>query len=140
MKNDERVIEEVKTAKSMGFTIFWFGIFAVLVYRWMVLGQSFTENLDFFLIWFIASLTQFIFLAVRGIPITYPISMKEKEQRYYMYLVPFLTGTLSAVLVFFRVGLDLRRIFGGFAFTFFSTFLLFSLYKLILYFWEKRNL
>lgn len=140
LNKDERITEEVKTAKSIGFSLLWIGVFVVLLYRWMILEQSFMDNLDLFMVWFGASLVQFIVLAVKGIPISYPVSMKDRAQRHYLYLVPLLTGVLSAFLVFLRVGPDYRRMFGGFAITFLITFLLFTGYKLLVYFWEKRNL
>lgn len=139
MKNDERVIADVKIAKSFGYTIFWFGIFAVLMYRWFVLNQTLMDTLDFFLVWFVASLAQFFALAIKGIPITYPVSMNQKKQLYFVFIVPLLTGTLSAIAVFLRIGIDFRRILGGFTVSFFATLVLFSLYKIIFYFWEKRN-
>jgi len=139
MKNDERVNADVKIAKSIGYTILWFGIFAVLLYRWFVLNQTLMDTLDFFLVWFIASLTQFFALAIKGIPITYPVSMNKKEQRYFVFLVPLLTGILSAISVFSRIGMDIRRILGGFTVTFLGTLFLFFLYKIILHVWEKRN-
>ena len=139
MKSDERVNADVKIAKSFGYTIFWFGIFAVLLYRWFVLNQTLKETMDFFLVWFIASLAQFFALANKGIPMTYPVSMNKKEQRYFVFLVPLLTGILTAISVFLRIGMDIRRILGGFTVSFFGTLFLFFLYKIIIYLWEKRN-
>ncbi|MBS4539481.1 hypothetical protein GOQ27_13480 [Clostridium sp. D2Q-11] len=139
MKNDERVNADVKIAKSIGYTIFWFGIFAVLLYRWFVLDQTLMDTLDFFLVWFIASLAQFFALAIKGIPITYPVSMNKKEQRYFVFLVPLLTGILSAIIVFSKIGMDIKRILGGFTVTFFGTLFLFFLYKIIIHLWEKSN-
>lgn len=139
MKNDERVNADVKIAKSIGYTIFGFGIFAVLLYRWFVLNQTFMDTFDFFLVWFIASLAQFFALAIKGIPITYPVSMNKKEQLYFVFLVPLLTGILSAIIIFSKVGMELSRILGGFTVSFFGTLFLFFLYKIILNLWEKRN-
>lgn len=139
MKNDERVSSDVKIAKSIGYRIFWIGIFAVLLYRWFVLNQTLMDTLDFFLVWFIASLAQFFALAIKGIPITYPVSMSKKEQRYFIFLVPLLTGILSAISVFLKIGMDIRRILGGFTVTCFGTLFLFFLYKIIIHLWEKRN-
>ncbi|KAB3525930.1 hypothetical protein [Alkaliphilus serpentinus] len=140
MKNDERVSADVKIAKSIGYTIFWFGIFAVLLYRWFILNQTLMDTLDFFLVWFIASLAQFFALAIKGIPMTYPVPMSKKDQRYFVYLVPLLTGILSAIIVFLRIGMDIRGILGGFTVSSFGTLFLFFLYKLILQLWEKRNM
>ncbi|MCW3489492.1 hypothetical protein [Dethiobacter alkaliphilus] len=139
MKNDERVNADAQIAKSIGYTIFWFGIFLVLLYRWFVLNQTFMDTLDFFLVWFIASLVQFFTLASKGIPITYPVAMNDKEQRNFVFLVPLLAGILTAISVFLRIGMDIRSILGGFTVSFFATLFLFILYKIILYLWEKRN-
>ncbi|PKM68656.1 MAG: hypothetical protein CVU95_03380 [Firmicutes bacterium HGW-Firmicutes-2] len=140
MKNDERVNADVKVAKSFGYTIFWFGIFAVLLYRWFVLNQTLMDTLDFFLVWLIASIAQFFALAIKGIPITYPVSMNKKEHLNFVVLVPLLTGILSAIIVFAKIGMDYRRILGGFTVSFLGTLFLFFLYKFILYLWEKRNM
>lgn len=140
MKNDERVITDVRIGKSIAYSVFWFGILAVLLYRWFILGQSLQETLDFFIIWLIASLVQFFVLAIKGIPITYPVSTSRKEQLYFVILVPLLTGVITAVIVFLRTGWDLRRIFGGFTVSFSVTLFLFFLYKIIFYLWEKKNM
>ncbi|QUH24477.1 hypothetical protein [Serpentinicella alkaliphila] len=139
MKNDERVNADVKIAKSIGYTIFWFGIFAVILYRWFILNQTLMDTLDFFLVWFIASLAQFFALAIKGIPITYPVTMNKKEQLYFVFLVPLSTGILSALIVFFKIGSDIRRLLCGFTVSFFGTLFLFFLYRIILHMWEKRN-
>lgn len=140
MKNDERVSADVKIAKSIGYTIFWFGIFIVLLYRWFILNQTLMDTLDFFLVWFIASLAQFFTLAIKGIPMTYPVPMNKKEQIYYVFLIPLLTGILTAFIVFSKIGMDIRGILGGFTVSFVGTLFLFFLYKIILRLWEKRNM
>ena len=139
MKNDERVSADVKIAKSIGYTIFWFGIFIVLLYRWFILNQTLMDTLDFFLVWFIASLAQFFTLAIKGIPITYPVSTRKIEQRYFVFLLPLLTGILSGIVIFFKIGAEINHILGGFAGAFFATLFLFFIYKIIIYIWEKRN-
>ncbi len=140
MKNDERVIINVKQAKSIAYTIFWFGILAVLLYRWFVLNQTLVDTFDFFLVWIIASLAQFFALAIKGIPITYPVSMSKKEQLYFAFLSPLLTGIISAIIIiFFKEGVEFKRILRGFAGGFFGMLFLFFLYKTIFYLWEKRN-
>lgn len=139
MKNDERVSADVRIGKSIAYSVFWFGILAVLLYRWFILGQSLQETLDFFIVWLIASLVQFFVLAIKGIPITYPVSTSRKEQLYFVVLVPLLTGVITAVIVYLRAGMEPRRIFGGFAVSFSVTLFLFFLYKIIFYLWEKKN-
>ncbi len=139
MKNDERLSVDVKSVKSIGYFLFWVGTFTVLLYRWFVLNEPFNETLDFFLVWFIASLVHFFGLAIKGIPLTYPISMNKNEQTYYLILVPLFSGILVSIIVFIRVGMDVKRVFGGFIVTFFATLVLFILYKYIVDLWEKRN-
>ena len=136
---DERVSSDIKKAHSIGYTIFWFGIFAVLLYRWYYLSQTLWETLDIFAIWLVASITQFFTLALKGIPITYPVKTNRKEELYFLIFAPILTGTLSALLLVFREGVELSRIIGGFAASAIGTLLLFMVYKVINYIWEKRN-
>ncbi|MEN1761384.1 hypothetical protein [Anoxynatronum sibiricum] len=136
--NDERVMADVKVAKSVSYIIFWFGIFGVLLYRWFVLHQTLMDTLDFFLVWLMASLVQFFILAAKGIPLTYPLALKGKGQQSYVFFVPLLTGVLTSLLVFIRVGMDTRRMLGGFAGSFLATLLLFIVYRLIVQVWEKK--
>lgn len=139
MKNDERVSADVRAAQGIGYTIFWFGIFALLLYRWFYLNQSLADTLDVFLVWIAASLAQFFYLASKGISITYPVVTNRKEELYYVFLAPFAVGLCSAALVYFRRGADLNRVLGGFAGGAFGSFLLFVVYKAIVHCWEKTN-
>lgn len=139
MKNDERINSEVKSANSIGYTIFWVGTFVVLLYRWSILSETFMDTFDFFIVWFLASLVHFFILAIKGIPLTYPVSMNKNEQFYFLFLVPLFTGILVALSVLLRIGMDAKRMFGGFIVTFFITLLLFIVYKFIVTLWEKRN-
>ncbi|SEN50252.1 hypothetical protein SAMN04488134_101234 [Amphibacillus marinus] len=140
MKHDERVISDINIAKRIGFSIFWFGIFAVLIYRWFILNQTLLDTLDVFLVWFIASLVQFFALACKGIPLSYPVTLNNGKQRYFLFFMPLMTGILSAVSVFAKVGFDWTRIIGGFAVSFFGTLIIFLLYRTIVHLWEKRNI
>lgn len=140
MKNDERITSDVKQAKSIGYMILWYGIFIVLLYRWFILNQTLMETLDFFIVWFIASLSQFFTLAIKGIPMSYPVYMNKKEQLYFVFLAPLLIGTLSAILIILRVGIESKTILGGFLLSYFVTTFLFFLYRSILELWEKRNM
>ncbi|UNC90822.1 hypothetical protein [Candidatus Contubernalis alkaliaceticus] len=141
MENDERINMDVKKAKSLGYTIFWFGIFASLLYRWFYVNETLMNTLDIFLVWVIASLVQFFTLAVSGIPITYPVSMNQKEQLYFILLVPLFSGLLAVMISFFFKLVDgfnyLLLVFGR---AYFSTLFLFIFYKTILYFWERKNI
>ncbi|QGU00333.1 hypothetical protein SYNTR_1739 [Candidatus Syntrophocurvum alkaliphilum] len=137
MKNDERINIELNKANSIGYTVFWFGIFAVLLYRWFFLNQTLMETLDIFLVWFIASVFQFLTLATKGIPISYPFSMRKNEHLYFIFF-PIFTGLLSVgLLFFFRNVVEFKVLLGGFAVTFFGTIVILFIYKTIVYFWEK---
>lgn len=139
MNHDERIHTDVKKSKSLGYSVFWFGIFALLLYRWFHLNQSLMEVLDVFLVWMAASLAQFFTLATKGIPITYPITANKKEQLYFVFLFPFATGTLTAIILYFlKDDVPYNRILGGFAGAFLGTLVLFLIYSVIIYFWEKR--
>ena len=139
MKNDERVNIDVNAAKSMGYTIFWFGIFALLLYRWFYLNETLMSTLDIFVVWIIASLAQFFTLAAKGIPVAYPVSMSKKEQRYFIFLVPLFSGLVTAmILLFFKQVRDFNHLSDAFGKGYLFTLLIFIVYKVILYFWEKR--
>ncbi|MCG8502745.1 MAG: hypothetical protein MJB12_20360 [Firmicutes bacterium] len=139
MKNDERVNIDVNAAKSMGYTIFWFGIFALLLYRWFYLNETLMSTLDIFVVWIIASLAQFFTLAAKGIPVAYPVSMSKKEQRYFIFLVPLFSGFVTAmILLFFKQVRDFNHLSDAFGKGYLFTLLIFIVYKAILYFWEKR--
>lgn len=139
MKNDERVNIDSNAAKSIGYTIFWFGIFALLLYRWFYLNEGLRSTLDIFAVWIIASLAQFFTLAAKGIPVTYPVSMNKKEQLYFIFLAPLFSGLVTAVvLLFFKQVRDLGHLLDAFGKGYLFTLVIFISYKIILYFWEKR--
>ncbi|SFH66691.1 hypothetical protein SAMN05192551_10275 [Tindallia magadiensis] len=139
MRNDERIENDVKQANSLGYSVFWFGIFGALLVRWFYLGQSLVEVLDVFAIWLIASMAQFFSLATRGIPITYPFASSQKEQKYFILLFPLATGIMTAmILTFFKEDVGYKRVLGGFAGAFMATFILFVIYSAIVHYWEKK--
>ncbi len=139
MKNDERVNIDVNAAKSIGYTIFWFGIFVLLLYRWFYLNETFMSTLDIFVVWIIASLAQFFILAAKGVPVAYPVSMNKKEQLYFVFLVPLFSGFATAViLLFFKQVRDFGHLSNAFGKGYLCTLFIYILYKTILYFWEKR--
>ena len=139
MKNDERVNKDVHAAKGIGYTIFWFGIFALLLYRWFYLNETFMSTLDIFVVWIIASLAKFFFLAAKGVPVAYPVPMNKKEQLYFVFLVPLFAGFVTVmILLFFKQVRDFGHLSDAFGKGYLFTLLIFILYKTILYFWEKR--
>lgn len=139
MKNDERINIDVNASKSIGYTIFWFGIFALLLYRWFYLDETLMSTLDIFVVWIIASLAQFFTLATKGVPVAYPVLMNKKEHLYFVFLVPLLSGFVTVVvLFFFKQVRDFSHLVDAFGKGYLITLLIFILYKIILYFWEKR--
>ncbi|MDZ4132580.1 MAG: hypothetical protein U1E11_05520, partial [Dethiobacteria bacterium] len=85
MKLDERIVTEIHKAESIGFKILRWGIFAVLLYRWFFLGETLAGTLDIFIVWLVASLAEFIIMASRGIPISYPVALTNKEQLIFIF-------------------------------------------------------
>lgn len=138
---DERVISEINKAKSYGYRIMWFGLFGILLYRWFVLEQSLIETLDIFLVWFIASMFDFFILAIKGVPMTYPVSINKKEQSIFLILFPLVPAFISIILLLIRDSIDSFEQ-GLFLFirTYFIVFGMFLVYKIIVYFWEKKNI
>ncbi len=138
MKNDERVNIDVDSAKSVGYTIFWFGILALLLYRWFYLNETLLSTIDVFAVWLIASLARFFTLAAKGVPVAYPVSMSKKEQLYFVFIVPFISGLAVVALLYFRQFRDFNYLLSAFGKAYLATLLVFILYKIILYFWEKK--
>ncbi|TVP94567.1 MAG: hypothetical protein EA374_06630 [Acholeplasmatales bacterium] len=140
MKKDERLNASVKVANSLGYVLFWYGIFAVLLYRWFILDLTLIETIDIFLVWIVASLVQFMALASKGIPITYPIDTTRKEQKYFTFLLPIVAGALSVIILWvFREVTEVRRLLGGFFLTGFATLTLLIIYRIIVHYWEQKN-
>ena len=140
-KKDERLESNVQLAKSLGYTVFWYGTFAVLLYRWFFLDQTIIETIDFFLVWIVASMAQFIISAIKGTPLSYPIAMSKKDQQYSMVFISLFAGALSVIiLLVFREVSELRRLVGGFLLSSFGTLTLLSVYRIIVYLWEKKNI
>lgn len=137
MKQDERVKHEIQLVRSVGYTLFWFGTFAILLYRWFYLEQPLVETLDFFLLWIAVSILIFVLFAYRGVPMHYPVILSKKEQRWVIPTVSLFSGVAAAILLTILKA-ELRRIVigGGLAFVF--TLFIFLVYHLILAVWEKK--
>jgi hypothetical protein len=141
MQKDERIAADVQWAQSAGYKILQWGIFAVLLYQWFYLGLNLGQTLPVFAVWAVASLTEFILLAVRGVPIAYPVSLTRKEQFIYIVSVPVLTGLLPLIVLHVTGSLQgFSHALGIFFRTSFVVLVLFSGYRGIVSFWEKRNL
>lgn len=139
MKYDERIMQDVLAAKRVAYTIFWFGLFGILLFRWFVNGQSLAETIDIFIVWIIASFVHFFLIASKGVPMFYPFSATKREQRTMTIAIPILTMILTAGLVFIRGGNWTQIVVGG-AFAFLITAFLYGAYHVILTWWERRNI
>lgn len=140
MRKDERVNASVNSANSLGYRVFWYGGFAVLLYRWFVLEATLLETIDMFAVWVIASVVQFVSLALKGVPMTYPVSTTKKEKGYYLFITPLAAGVLSVlILVFVRDVTEVRRLLGGFLLSGLGTFVMLSIYAIIATYWERKN-
>ena len=139
MQYDERITNDLLSAKRLAYTVFWFGVFGVLLYRWFVTGQSLRETIDIFIVWIGASMVHFFFLASKGVPLFYPVSVSRHEQRGLILGIPLLTMALTAVLVFLRGGSWIQSLVGG-GLAFVMTALLYGVYQAVLAWWEHRNI
>lgn len=136
MKRDERVKNEIHVTKSIGYTMLWYGMFASLLYRWFYLDQSLSETLDLFIVWLLASIVQFLFMALKGVPMTYPIRATRRDQRIMMIATSLFAGTVSMVILIL-IEAELRQIIGGLILSTIATLFLFIIYYTISLLWEK---
>ena len=141
MKNDERIKNEIKSVKNVTYHLLWTGIFIVLLYRWFVVGESLRDTMDIFLVWLIASLIDFFMMALKGIPLSFPIELSKKEQIIYIVTVPFFASFIPVVILLVR---GLLNGIGHALITYIASFgamiLIYTVYKVITYLWEKKNL
>ncbi len=141
MKNDERITTDKQRIESVGFKILRWGIFAVLLYRWFFLGETLGNTLDIFIVWLAASLVEFILLATRGIPITYPVILTKKEQLMFIIIAPLVASFLPIVIMLITQSIEgFKHALGIYVRTFLILLVLFSGYKAIVYRWEKHHL
>ncbi len=137
MRNDERLIQTLQAIKTIGYNVFWFGLFAILLFRWFYLDQSLMETIDVFILWIGSSMITFLLSASRGIPMSYPINITKKERKLMILAVSLSSAILSAVLVTIIDG-EIRRIIVAFALTFLITVSIFLIYYGIHSLWEKK--
>lgn len=137
MRNDERLTQTLQAIKTIGYHIFWFGLFAILLFRWFYMDQSLMETIDIFILWIGASMITFILSAVRGIPMSYPMSITKKERKLMILTTSLSSAALSAILVAIFNG-ETRRIILAFLFTFIITTSIFLIYDGIHRLWEKK--
>ncbi len=136
---DERVHSEILKAKSVGYFIFWFGILGAILYRRFVLQVELIEILDFFVIWFVATLVQFLLSASKGTPMVYPLRLAKRNRKYFMFLFPLVTGGISVgLLSILKSDSSTKHMILTFLLTYVGTFIVYALYNIIINMWEKR--
>jgi voltage-gated potassium channel Kch len=138
---DERVISEINKAKSFAYRIIWFGLFGILLYRWFALDQTLLETLDIFLVWFTASMFEFFIMAVKGLPLTYPVNLNKNERVIFLFGFPIIPGIIAILILLITKNIESFKS-GLFVFlrTYLIVFAMYLIYIIILYFWEKKNI
>lgn len=63
---DERIQSVLHRSQSAGFSILFFGMLAIFMFRQLYLGQSFREYGDFLLVWLVAGGYAIVVSALRG--------------------------------------------------------------------------
>ncbi len=141
MKHDERIVTDIQRAESIGFKILRWGIFAVLLYRWFFLGETLAGTLDIFIVWLVASLAEFIIMATRGIPISYPVALTKREQLIFIFTVPLAAAFLPIIIMLINQSLEgFTQALWVYLRTYLILVVLFSGYKAIVNRWEKHYL
>ena len=138
---DERIHADVLKTNSISYRIIWIGLFVVLLYRWFILKEGLAETGDIFIVWILASIINFLMLAIRGIPPHYPASLGKKEELILLFTIPAASGILSVILTAIRG--ELTRFIQAltiFGLVYVVLFIMFALYGLLVHLWEKRNL
>lgn len=141
MITDERLKQENRLIESIICHVLKWGLFAVLLFRWTLLGQSLIETLDLFLLWAGAGLAEFFLMALRGIPLTYPVDLSRREQILFLGIAPLASGAIAVGSLFplgvYRGGFHALGVFGV---TGIAVLILFCLYISITRLWEKRHI
>jgi len=140
-KRDERIDSEVRRVEGKAFVLLKWSLFAVLVFRWFVLGQTLAETWDFFAVWVVACLFEYFMYALRGVPMSYPVPLNRREQLIFLATVPLVTGLLPVAILYLRQALTgWVHALGIFARTYVALLALFALYRAITAWWERRSL
>ena len=98
-ERDERIDSEVRRVEGKAFVLLKWGVFAVLVVRWFILGQTLAETWDFFAVWVGASLFEYFMYALRGVPMSYPVPLNRRDQLVFLATVPVVTGLLPVLIL-----------------------------------------
>lgn len=64
---DERTVSVQRQAQSGGFSVLFFGLLAVLVYRSIFLDQNIKEYGDIFIVWLAAGIYTMLSMVLRGV-------------------------------------------------------------------------
>ena len=140
-KRDERIDSDIRRVEGRAFVLLKWGVFAVLVFRWFVLGQTLAETWDFFAVWVTASLVEYFMYALQGVPMSYPVPLNRREQLVFLATVPLVTGLLPVAVLYLRQALTgWGHALGIFGRTYVAVLALFALYRAINARWERRSL
>ncbi|HKJ85667.1 MAG TPA: hypothetical protein VKA06_06305 [Spirochaetia bacterium] len=140
-QRDERIDADVRRVEGKAFVLLKWGVFAVLVVRWFVLGQTLAETWDFFAVWVVASLFEYFMYALRGVPMSYPVPLNRRDQLVFLATVPVVTGLLPVLILHLRGALTgWGHALGIFGRTYIAMLALFALYRAINAWWERRSL
>ncbi|SIQ41529.1 hypothetical protein SAMN05920897_108120 [Alkalispirochaeta americana] len=141
MITDERLNQENRQVESIICHVLKWGLFALLLYRWILLRQNLLETLDLFLLWAGSGLAEFFLMASRGIPLTYPVQTSRREQIFFLGVAP-LAAAAIAVASLFPLGAyqGILHSLGIFGVTYLIVVILFSSYVSITRLWEKRHI
>jgi len=140
-QRDERIDADVRRVEGKAFVLLKWGVFAVLVVRWFVLGQTLAETWDFFAVWVVASLFEYFMYALRGVPMSYPVPLNRRDQLIFLATVPLVTGLLPVGILYLRQALTgWGHALGIFGRTYVAVLALFALYRAINAWWERRSL
>ncbi len=137
MKKDERITQDMHLTRSIGYRVMWFGVFAILLFRWFYLGQTLGETLDLFLLWLFVSIMQFLLMAIKGISMTYPVRTTKKEQRWFMMIISLFTGGITGVLLWIIDG-RVRTILLGMGFSALGTLFIFAMYYMLTEYFDRK--
>jgi len=133
-RTDERTQQAKREATSTGFLILSWGLTAILIYRFYVVGQSPDQLLDFFVVWLAGNAYVALATTLRGVQ---PFDARS----YSIWVVPAIIAATVTAVSAYQGGLES---FGDGAITFGVAFVsglaLFWGLQLLYRNWERRNL
>lgn len=140
MKHDERLQRESKNIESLAYQLLKWGLFPIIVIRLVALKQGVLSVIDIFALWLIVVTLEFIVMSVKGIPITFPISLTSKLQTVFFITLPIVSGLIAVGTLWLSNQLD-SWIHGLITFGITSAVLIimFGIYHFIYRSWEKKH-